>query len=81
MGGLTMTKFYLRLPMQPSVSAALAYAPAVSPARLERGPDGTIRGSVEVPTAPNCLPAPGHVETQSDMLPQSQAGGGRFSVE
>lgn len=80
MGGLTMTKFYLRLPMQPSVSAALAYAPAISPARLERGPDGTIRGSVEVPTAPNFLPAPGH-ETQSDMLPQSQAGGGLFPSE
>jgi hypothetical protein len=27
----------------------------------------------------NFLSAPGHVETQSDMLPKSQAGGGRFS--
>jgi hypothetical protein len=26
----------------------------------------------------NLLSASGHVETQSDMLPKSQAGGGRF---
>jgi hypothetical protein len=43
-----MTRYFLRLPMQPSVAAALDYADRIGPAMLERGPDGTIRGSVEV---------------------------------
>lgn len=41
-------RYFLRLPMQPSVAAALDYADRIGPAMLERGPDGTIRGSVEV---------------------------------
>ena len=43
-----MTTYFIRLPAHDTIPAALDYAPSVAPARLERGPDGSIRGSVEV---------------------------------
>jgi len=43
-----MVSYFIRLPGHDTIPAALDYAPSVAPARLERGPDGSIRGSVEV---------------------------------